>query len=353
MARKNIKIAEKLRIIQQAKNGASLNSLEKSSGFQRCQIRQWLKNEDKLLQLQKSKSRINGGGRKNLFPELENQTMEWFRKQRDRKLVVTYASFRKQAQLIAKSLNIDQLKFSTSWIRGVCKRNKISNRRITHKTQADNCNDLLELKRIVDPYLQNVQYKSRDYDPKNILNMDETPCYFDMLGDSTLHFKGAKSVEGLTTGHSKSRFTVVLCTTMSGIYLRTTVIFKGLKKIPKINCPKNIYLAVSPGGTMNTPLMKLWANECLKRRNGLFSNQKSLLLMDSFGSHTAQEITAYIDEECKTEVILLPPKTTSFLQPLDVSVNHPFKVALRKEWNEWMDSTPPEYTKSGLNNEND
>ena len=38
---------------------------------------------------------------------------------------------------------------------------------------------------------------------------------------------------------------------------------------------------------------------------------------------------------------------TSMLQPLDVSVNKPFKVLLRRTWNEWMMSGQHTYTPAG------
>lgn len=74
--------------------------------------------------------------------------------------------------------------------------------------------------------------------------------------------------------------------------------------------------------------------------------------MDSFGSHKTSDVISVIKSECKSDIILIPPKTTSFLQPLDVSINHPFKVALRNEWNNWLENTPAEYTKSGLYKKN-
>jgi len=60
-----------------------------------------------------------------------------------------------------------------------------------------------------------------------ILNMDETPFYFDMMVDRTIDEKGAKSIEICHTGNEKARFTVVITITASGIMLPAYIIWKG------------------------------------------------------------------------------------------------------------------------------
>ena len=94
--------------------------------------------------------------------------------------------------------------------------------------------------------------------------MDETPCYFDMASDQTLHFKGANNVDGVDTGHRKSRFTVVLCCSGDGRMIKTLIIFKGLKNVPKLNLPSSIEVTVSMGGSMNTGIMLKWVRSCFK-----------------------------------------------------------------------------------------
>lgn len=69
--------------------------------------------------------------------------------------------------------------------------------------------------------------------------------------------------------------------------------------------------------------------------------------MDSFGSHTTDEVISAIKAD-GLDVLIIPPKTTSFLQPLDVCINHPFKIALRNAWNDWLENEPAEFTKKGL-----
>ena len=69
---------------------------------------------------------------------------------------------------------------------------------------------------------------------RNILNMDETPMYFDMAHDTTYAPIGAKDVAVSTTGYSKLRFTVVLTISAAGRRHKPMIIFKNLKNIPKL-----------------------------------------------------------------------------------------------------------------------
>lgn len=106
-------------------------------------------------------------------------------------------------------------------------------------------------------------------------------------------------------------------------------------------------ITVSTGGSMNGAIMLQWAKTCFSKRGNSIMQQKSLLLMDSYGSHFKPEALNYLNKTCKTTVLAIPPKTTSILQPLDVSVNHPFKDAMRAAWSEWFEKTTPEFTTNG------
>ena len=58
-------------------------------------------------------------------------------------------------------------------------------------------------------------------------NMDETPIYFDMVGNNTIETKRAKTVQVQTTGNEKNWFTYVLTILADGSKLPSLVIFKG------------------------------------------------------------------------------------------------------------------------------
>ena len=68
------------------------------------------------------------------------------------------------------------------------------------------------------------------------------------------------------------------------------------------------------------------------------------LILDQATSHDK----SVVDQLCKeVQTIYIPKGCTSLVQPLDVSVNRPFKVAIRKQWMKWMDEEEPITTASG------
>ena len=129
--------------------------------------------------------------------------------------------------------------------------------------------------------------------------MDETPTYIvlsastffcpkksnvvPLISGTTLDFFGQKNVDADSTGANKCRFTVVLCCNYAGDFTKTRVIFKGLKKVPKVKVPKDIVVRVSDGGSMKETLMLDWMQTVFSSRGR--STEKSLLLMDAHTSH--------------------------------------------------------------------
>ena len=69
-------------------------------------------------------------------------------------------------------------------------------------------------------------------------------------------------------------------------------------------------------------------------------------MMDTHGSHTHDSITKSL-ESMKMKYKFIPAKTTSYLQPQDVSINGPFKSYMREEWANWYANGPQEYTPKG------
>lgn len=96
------------------------------------------------------------------------------------------------------------------------------------------------LEQKVKDFLQAVRSARVGYNyPKELIgNMDETPMYFDMSGNSTVDKRGTKTVSIRTTGAEKCHLTVVLAATADGQMLPLMVIFKGKRMLKSISVPK-------------------------------------------------------------------------------------------------------------------
>jgi hypothetical protein len=80
---------------------------------------------------------------------------------------------------------------------------------------------------------------------------------------------------------------------------------------------------------------EIWEKEVLKEEKN-----NILLLLD--GPQCHKNITN------EQRIFYFPPNTTGKLQPMDISVNKPFKNNIRQQWEEWISSSS-EITKSGYN----
>ena len=64
---------------------------------------------------------------------------------------------------------------------------------------------------------------------------------------------------------------------------------------------------------------------------------RALLSLDMFSGHLTDRVKDTLDK-CGTKMLVIPGGCTSVLQPLDVSINKPFKVYIRQRWCERMAS---------------
>ena len=84
---------------------------------------------------------------------------------------------------------------------------------------------------------------------------------------------------------------------------------------------------------MTEELFKLWLDEVFAKRPGYVVGKPSLLIMDQAPAHSK----ALSDKMRATHTILIPKGCTPLLQPLDVSINKPFKNSVRNEWRKFVD----------------
>ena len=122
----------------------------------------------------------------------------------------------------------EPFKASTGWLRGFMKRYGLSLRRKTSMAQKESHQLIDGLVAFV-LHVRRVSMK-HPYDAADIIVMDETPVWSDMLSETTMDATGKKTVSVKTTGHEKSRVSVCLAAKADDTKLPPFIVFKGAKR---------------------------------------------------------------------------------------------------------------------------
>lgn len=301
-------------------------------GVEEVRVRYWRKQHDKLRATNRER-RAFRGPKTGKFPRVEEEVLQYVRDLRKEGCVVSHEMIRTHARACARKHGIPSTAFKASngWTTRFMRRNGLCLRRRTSLCQRlPPCYE----QKIVDFHKFVIRLRrDRQFVLSQIGNADQTPVNFDMPMSRTVEQKGAHSVLVKTTGAEKQRFTVMLAITADGRKLPPYVIFKR-KTVPKVNFPCGIHVRAQEKGWMSADLMVDWVRTVWGRRPGALL-LPSLLVLDSFRGHLGENVRREL-QELRTEIAIIPGGLTSVLQPLDVSVNKPFKDSVRRLYTDWM-----------------
>lgn len=304
-------------------------------------IREWRKQKVDLMNANKSKKTLRSCSPK--WPKLEEHVKTWIINHRKNGITVSTKMILMEARKLAIDMSIADFSGTTSWCERFMKRNDLCMR--TKTTIAQKLPPEYERKIIeFHKYVLNLR-KMKCFEIGQIGNMDEVPLTFDVPSNRTVDVKGAKTVTIKTSGNEKTRYTVVLACCADGSKLPPLLIFKR-KTLPKCTIPHGMYIHVHPKGWMDGEGMKLWLQRVWSRRPGGLLKKSSLLVCDQFRAHIT-ESAKILAAELKTHLAVIPGGLTSQLQPLDVSINKPFKGFMREEWIKWIEAPTHDFTPTG------
>lgn len=263
--KKYLTIKEKLEAVEFAKaipeGGLEENGNRKAArtfNVDESEVRRWRKHEDLLKATPKDRRSAIGRGRKAHHPELEAELAEWHSSQRAAGHAVNTVDLRRKALEIARQRNIENFHAGLHWVNNFMHRKAITIRASTHVGQRLPKDWEGQSARFMD----RVHEGANGVRLKNIINMDETSCTFDMPRKRTTEKKGAKEVVITTTGHEKSSFTVALAIQADGNKLPPMVIFKR-KTTPTGQFPTGLIVKANEKGWMTTPMLKEWIDMVL------------------------------------------------------------------------------------------
>ncbi|CAB0015846.1 unnamed protein product [Nesidiocoris tenuis] len=173
--------------------------------------------------------------------------------------------------------------------------------------------------------------------PQRVFNADETAFFLNPKGKRVLAPKGAKNVYLTVNNDEKGCVTVLLTANALGEIAPPMVVFK-YERVPDIiaeSVPDHWGMGKSENGWMTgatffeyiTKIFEPWLKENQIPRPVIF-------FMDGHTSH----ITYHLSDFCLKEniiLIALPPNTTHFMQPMDVSVFRSLKEIWKTTVHNW------------------
>jgi len=320
MIRKSYTVAQKLKIIQAVEKHGSITATAKYHNINKSMLSRWIKQENAFKTAKKSVRKI-GSGRTPTFPAQEEIVNEYILQQRSRNYIVSYNAIKSKMS----SLTPSYFKASNGWLYSFLKRYKLSLRICT--TTVKRATTLsTSITNRADSFHSFVLDSVKDWKGKefDIWNMDETPVWLDMPAKKTVDVRGRKRIPQLSTGNHRKRLTVVLaCSTGSKvkpmIIASPSIASKSACDLNGIHCQAN--------GYMDSTLMLTWIKEYLLP--SLISD-RNLLIFDSFKGHLTEDVKNCLKEN-NIRYAVIPGGCTSFLQPLDLTVNI-IKTNPKSEW---------------------
>lgn len=238
-------------------------------------------------------------------------------------------------------------KFSNSWFRGFQKRQRISLRKRTNQAQKEP----EHYQPVIQSFHQFIRKvaEPKDYEKledvgrfklANIANMDQTPMPFEIGTSATYNEVGARTVwvKSLGSGLDKRQATVQLTVHADGEpQTLPMVIFRGkglrISSTERKLWDKRVVVKFQPKAWMDENISLRWAQTVWKQK----TFEPRLLILDV---HTAQKTPAFLHALSLRNTIpaFVPPGCTSLIQPLDVSLNKPFKHLVDAQYNQHFEA---------------
>ena len=309
----------------------AIKTVNKNINFETA--RSWLKSlkkapeylielERKVLKKEKGKHILNRETKLSYSLEEENQIVEWIQYHRQNEIPLTSIDVREFAKELLGQ-EYPGFKASYRWFQKFMLRNNLSLRVPNGKASQQLPKEWLKL---ANEFREEIKSKATEckIQPQFIINMDETPLFYEYLPKKVIEEKGKKDVKTWKAGLDKKRSTLVLAVTQTGLLLEPSLILPRktryeLKLRNKLKM--KVYGTVTANAWMDSETMILWLKEVLLPYVG---DNQALLILDSYASHYSKEVRDFV-KNTNISLAVIPGGLTPILQPLDYTINAMFK----------------------------
>jgi len=277
-------------------------------------------------QLEKQGSRIEK------LKSIHYQVLKEFKEAKEQLKIVHDRDIQKWGYFAAKQIGMNTFKSSRTWVNNFKTANRITSRKITRTVSTKQIHESDDLNRKASDFIFKIK-NLMDSFGSNIYNTDQSGFNYEMHAGRTLDFKGIKqvtaSVQSISaTSHSYTIQPLIKCD--GTLHDKLLLCLQELNGFPRTKTPliaPNIYLKCSTSGKLTKDILKEWFEDIFIPDIQSNRDLKGLLLHDSWKGFSNLNLNHSNDIELSLQVI--PPKTTSIIQPLDVYFFRPWKVFVR------------------------
>lgn len=315
--RKQFSLQEKVDLFKEIDAGKKQIDLCRERGIAPSTLATILKDREKVLKLHResqlapTRKRLRLGN----FQDVDQAVLTWFKDARLQNVPVSGPMLQAKAREFADALEVTGFDASSGWLFRFRQRNGITWQVVSGEEKAAD-------KEGADSW-RNDRFRgiAESYSEDDIFNADETACFYQLLPDRTMHFKGQQCKGGKK---SHLRVTVLLCCNASGTKKIKPLV---IGKYEKPRCLKNVVslpydYRANKRAWMTRELFSEWL---LKLDDQMRKeNRKILLIVDNCSAHIVNVRLTHVRLE------FLPPNNTSLLQPLDQGIIKSVKVEFRK-----------------------
>jgi len=319
-------------------------------------LTRWRKEEEQgnFIAQRAGQRRAGGGGRGRQWADMEKVLFERFRERRAIGRPVRRGWFRKVSTDLFRihypERDLTSFHFSNGWFGSFLRWHQISLRCITNTAStlpgdfAEGILNWLKFNR------RNSQLRDEDireeeegdhssqpmigqYQLQNICNMDQTPVPFEYLEGGTYNLVGEKTVwlQSSKSGWDKRQGTIQLTVFTDGVpRVKPLLFFRGQGVGATIMRERREYDPrvvgnFNPTAYANSSKVLEWLDEQLIP---VLNSQPTLLGIDLFPAQQTEEV---LDTFRANDIVvsIIPGGCTGLVQPLDVSINRPFKDILK------------------------
>lgn len=315
--RKQFSLQEKVDLLRELDSGKKQIDLCRERGIAPSTVATIWKDREKILKLHResqlapTRKRLRLGN----FQDVDQAVLTWFKDARLQNIPVSGPMLQEKAREFADALEVTGFDASAGWLFRFRQRNGITWQVVSGEEKAAD-------KEGADSW-RNDRFRevAESYSEDDIFNADETACFYQLLPDRTMHFKGQQCKGGKK---SHLRVTVLLCCNASGTKKIKPLV---IGKYAKPRCMKNVVslpfdYCANKRAWMTRELFSQWLiklDEQMRKEN-----RKILLIVDNCSAHIVNVRLTHVRLE------FLPPNNTSLLQPLDQGIIKSVKAEFRK-----------------------